>query len=63
MEGDIIKSQEIFRFEQNGIDENGKVVGQIKPTGVQPRFLEKFEEKGIYLPPDTFGSAGQQRAF
>lgn len=63
MEGDIIKTQEIFRFEQNGVDENGKVVGQIRPTGVQPRFIEKFEEKGIYLPPDTFGSAGQQRAF
>lgn len=63
MEGDIIKSQEVFRFEQAGIDENGKVVGQIKPTGVQPRFIEKFEERGIYLPSDTFGAAGLQRAF
>ena len=63
MEGDVIRSQEIFRFEQNGIDENGKVIGQMRPTGVQPRFLEKFEERGVYLPPDTFGLAGQLRAF
>jgi pilus assembly protein CpaF len=63
MEGDIVKLQEIFRFEQTGMDENGKVIGTIKPTGVRPHFEEKFEEHGIYLPPDTFGSAGALRAF
>jgi pilus assembly protein CpaF len=63
MEGDIVKLQEIFRFEQSGMDENGKVIGSVKPTGVRPRFEEKFEEHNIYLPPDTFGSAGQLRAF
>lgn len=63
MEGDIIKMQEIFRFEQTGVDENGKVVGQLRPTGVVPRFLEKFETMGLYLPPDTFGSGNMMRAF
>lgn len=63
MEGDIVKLQEIFRFEQTGLDETNKVIGTVKPTGVQPRFIEKFEEHNIYLPPDTFGSAGQLRAF
>ncbi len=63
MEGDIIKMQEIFRFEQTGIDENGKVIGQLRPTGVQPRFLEKFESLGLYLPPDTFGAGNMMRAF
>jgi pilus assembly protein CpaF len=63
MEGDIIKMQEIFRFEQTGTDENGKVIGQLRPTGVQPRFLEKFETLGLYLPPDTFGAGNMMRAF
>jgi pilus assembly protein CpaF len=55
--------QEIFRFEQTGTDENGKIIGSLKPTGVQPHFIEKFEQYNIFLPPDTFGSAGLLRAF
>ncbi len=63
MEGDIIKMQEIFHFEQTGLDENGKVIGQLRPTGITPRFLEKFESMGLYLPPDTFGANNMMRAF
>ena len=63
MEGDVIKLNEIFRFEQTGLDENGKVMGQLRPTGVQPRFLERFESHNIFLPPDTFGSSNQLRPF
>ncbi len=63
MEGDIIRLQEIFRFEQTGIDENGKVIGSLKPTGVVPKFIEQFERHNIFLPSDTFGAAGQLRAF
>ena len=63
MEGDVIKLNEIFRFEQTGLDENGKVMGNLRPTGVQPRFLERFEANNIYLPPDTFGSSNQLRPF
>ena len=63
MEGDIVRMQEIFRFEQTGIDENKKVVGSLKPTGVVPKFIEQFETHHIFLPSDTFGSANQLRAF
>jgi len=63
MEGDVIKLNEIFRFEQTGLDENDKVMGQLRPTGVQPRFLERFETHNIFLPPDTFGSSNQLRPF
>ncbi len=63
MEGDVIKLNEIFRFEQTGLDENGKVMGTLRPTGVQPRFLERFEANNIFLPPDTFGSSNQLRPF
>ncbi len=63
MEGDVVKMQEIFRFEQTGLDENSKVIGQLRPTGVVPRFVEKFEAQGLYLPPDTFGAGNTMRAF
>lgn len=63
MEGDVIKMNEIFRFEQTGIDENGKVMGSLRATGVIPRFVEQFEENGIFLPPDTFNAGGQVRSY
>lgn len=39
MEGDIITMQEIFLFEQFGISEQGRVMGQFRATGIRPRFL------------------------
>ncbi|MCX7790109.1 MAG: CpaF family protein [Chloroflexaceae bacterium] len=56
MEGDVVVMQDIFVFEQTGIDERGKIVGQLRPTGVRPKFIEKFETLNIFLPPNIFGS-------
>ncbi len=55
MEGDVIVMQDIFTFEQTGI-ENGKIIGRMKPTGIRPKFIEKFEVANIYLPPNIFGA-------
>ncbi|ACL26068.1 MULTISPECIES: CpaF family protein [Chloroflexus] len=57
MEGDVVVLQDIFVFEQTGIDEKGKIVGHLRPTGVRPRFLEKFEALNIFLPPTIFGAS------
>jgi pilus assembly protein CpaF len=54
MEGDVIVMQDVFLFEQTGI-EGGKIVGRMKPTGIRPKFIEKFEASNIYLPPNIFG--------
>jgi pilus assembly protein CpaF len=54
MEGDIIVMQDVFLFEQTGM-RDGRIEGRMRPTGVRPRFAEKFEMMGIYLPPDLFG--------
>lgn len=54
MEGDKIVTQDIFRFEQSGMDENGKIIGRLKPTGIRPKFANKFAEFGIHLPPNIF---------
>src|SRR3954467_7401667 len=54
MEGDIIVMQDVFVFEQTGVVE-GKIQGRLKPTGIRPKFVEKFEVMGIHLPPGLFG--------
>ena len=54
MEGDIISMQEIFRFEQTGIDADGKVLGHFCATGVRPRFAERLRMFGAPVPEDTF---------
>ncbi|GAB4189916.1 MAG: CpaF family protein [Roseiflexaceae bacterium] len=62
MEGDVVVLQDIFVFEQTGLDERGKIIGQLRPTGVRPKFIELFEQNNIYLPPTVFGS-GSERSF
>jgi pilus assembly protein CpaF len=54
MEGDIIVMQDVFLYEQLSI-KDGRIEGQLKPTGIRPKFVEKFEAKGIRLPPGIFG--------
>ncbi|MBB5335081.1 CpaF family protein [Pectinatus brassicae] len=56
MEGDVIILQDIFRYVQTGIDENGRVEGRFTATGMQPGFLEKFQMNGIEMPLDIFDS-------
>lgn len=60
MEGDIITTSEIFRFEQTNI-ENGKVIGRLRPTGLRPKFMWKIQEAGIMLPPSVFGIGTRRR--
>ena len=55
MEGDVVVMQDIFVFEQTGVVD-GKIQGRLRPTGIRPKFVEKFEVSGIHLPPNTFGA-------
>jgi pilus assembly protein CpaF len=54
MEGEIISMQEIFSFEQTGVDGDGKVQGRFCATGVRPRFAERLKMFGVPVPEDTF---------
>jgi pilus assembly protein CpaF len=54
MEGETVLLQEVFRFERGGLDENLKVIGQLKPTGIRPRFMEHLVARGIDLPAHLF---------
>jgi pilus assembly protein CpaF len=54
MEADIINLQEIFTFEQTGMDAKGAVKGRFKATGIRPRFIDKCKARGIIVPLDMF---------
>ena len=54
IEDDEILTQDIFAFEQTGVVD-GKIVGELKPTGVRPTFMGVFKAAGVELPPGEFG--------
>ncbi|VBB08869.1 type ii secretion system protein e [Lucifera butyrica] len=54
MEGDIIILQDIFQFCQQGKDENHKVIGEFRATGIRPKFLDKLAALGIPVPKEIF---------
>jgi pilus assembly protein CpaF len=64
MEGDTITMQEIFAFQQSGIDPEGKVVGRFRATGIRPKCADKLATAGTVLPMDMFSHEvliGEQR--
>ncbi len=54
MEGNVITTTDLFIFEQLGYDE-GRIVGNLRPTGLRPKFMEWIEASGIHLPATIFG--------
>ena len=54
MENDTIIMQDIFKFEKQGVDENGRAKGRFLSTGVRPKCMEKLEQMGIKLPASIF---------
>ena len=60
LEGDLITTAEIFRFEQSG-PEQSAANGRLQPTGLRPKFMWKMHAAGINVPPSLFG-IGLQRS-
>ena len=56
MEGNTIVMTDIFKIEQTGIDANGKILAELKPTGIRPMFIERLEASGFKLGADVFSS-------
>ncbi|TAK74424.1 MAG: CpaF family protein [Dehalococcoidia bacterium] len=55
MEGDAITLQDVFVFEQQGIDGSGRITGRFTPSGLRPGFTEKLEQNGIHFASSVFG--------
>ena len=56
MEGDTVTLTDIFKFEQTGIGPEGKILGELKPTGIRPLFSPRLDAAGFKLGPEVFGA-------
>lgn len=55
MEGDIITLQDLFLFDHSmGFDDDGRSLGQLRATGIRPKFSQHLQDLRITLPPDLF---------
>ena len=54
MEQDTIVMQDIYRYEQKGVDGDGKAYGEFICTGVRPTFMDRLESSGVRLPASAF---------
>src|SRR5262244_519462 len=60
MEEDVVTTQDIFLFEQQGIDANGRVLGFHRATGVRPHFTDRLDRAGIQLDAEIFNPSRRQ---
>ena len=58
MEGDTVVMTDIFKFEQTGVGQNGKILGELKATGIRPLFGPKLEAAGYKLGAEIFMPSG-----
>ena len=56
MEGDVVTMQEIFAYQQTGVDAGGKSIGHFMATGLRPKIADKLRNAGIDLPDALFDS-------
>lgn len=54
MEETVVELQEIFSFQKETVDENGRVKGMFRPSGIKPRVMKRIREYGINLSDDIF---------
>jgi pilus assembly protein CpaF len=54
MEQDTIVMQDIFKYQQDGVDEKGRAVGHFQATGIRPSFMGRLEASGVRLPSSAF---------
>jgi pilus assembly protein CpaF len=54
MEQDTIVMQDIYRYDKEGVDENGRVYGKFLATGIRPVFMSRLESAGVRLPSSAF---------
>ncbi len=62
LEQDTVVLQDIYRFVQEGVDENGKAYGYFEATGVRPGFMPRLEAAGVRLPASAFRERIMMRA-
>ena len=59
MEGNVITMQDIFTFEQLGVEEDGRVIGRLRPTGIRPRCMDRLNAAGFEMSAEAFADVPQ----
>ena len=54
MEQNVVNMQEIFYFKRHGVDENGRVKGEFRASGIRPMMMQRIRERGIPLDESVF---------
>jgi pilus assembly protein CpaF len=54
MEQDTIVLQDIYHYQQEGLDEHGRAKGRFEATGIRPSFMDRLESCGVRLPSSAF---------
>lgn len=54
MEGDVVTMQDIFRFEQERIDDDGRIIGSLVATGLRPKHFDTILDNGVELSMELF---------
>jgi pilus assembly protein CpaF len=58
MESDVITLQDLYVYQVDSVSQTQQIVGSLRPTGLRPGFLDKFQRRGIEPPPDLLGGVG-----
>ena len=56
LQGEVVTQQEVYTFKEKGFDKNRRIVGIFQATGLIPKFIEKFEKRGIIIPKSLFSN-------
>jgi pilus assembly protein CpaF len=54
MEGELVTMQDIFVFEKTGLNQNGRVTGKFRATGIRPKFYDRLKAAGAHIPAEIF---------
>jgi pilus assembly protein CpaF len=63
MEGDVVIMEDIFEYDDQGLDQNGKLLGEMRPTGIRPRCDARLQMAGFHLKPEMFMRGGNGASF
>jgi pilus assembly protein CpaF len=62
MQGETVTLQEIFRFKETGFDKNRRIMGSFQAMGMIPTFIEKMEQKGVFIPREIFSNESPKQS-
>src|SRR5262249_57148729 len=54
MEGNVVTMQEVFHFQRKGVADDGAVLGEFRPTGIRPKFIDRLRLAGVAVPAGMF---------